>query len=192
MCTTVLRRTVCVQHGAELSLHAMKSQCKSFNYSAPKSVHWLANLIDSPSLGWLVSSARTVQPTQSALGTTDKASQALRSIDAPQFLQFSSFPRVHFTYSHQLRRYTEHLAFRWWLLWEGIMSDLLSPDPVNQSLRSCSEEFDTLEQEYQRLEDAQRNFNRSIIEMQRHQNECFKEIKHQKYRMKQIKDQLKR
>lgn len=72
------------------------------------------------------------------------------------------------------------------------MSDLLSPDPVNQSLRSCSEEFDTLEQEYQRLEDAQRNFNRSIIEMQRHQNECFKEIKHQKYRMKQIKDQLKR
>lgn len=65
-------------------------------------------------------------------------------------------------------------------------------DPKTASLRLQSEELDSLDQEYQRLEDAQRNFNRSIIEMQRHQNECFKEIKHQKYRIGQIREQLKR
>lgn len=72
------------------------------------------------------------------------------------------------------------------------MADTPSVDPKTASLKVQSEELDSLDQEYQRLEDAQRNFNRSIIEMQRHQNECFKEIKHQKYRINQIREQLKR
>ncbi|KAJ6216541.1 hypothetical protein RDWZM_007698 [Blomia tropicalis] len=61
-----------------------------------------------------------------------------------------------------------------------------------QTLRSCSDDIDLLDVEYQRLEEAQRNFQRSINEMQKHQNECFKEIKHQKYRLGQIKEQLKK
>lgn len=72
------------------------------------------------------------------------------------------------------------------------MADLSSVDSKTASLAAQSEELDSLDQEYQRLEDAQRNFNRSIIEMQRHQNECFKEIKHQKYRINQIRESLKR
>ena len=62
----------------------------------------------------------------------------------------------------------------------------------NLGLRACSDEIDSLELEFQRLDDASRNFNRALNDLQKYQNECFKEIKHQKYRLHQIKDQLKR
>lgn len=64
-------------------------------------------------------------------------------------------------------------------------------DSIDETVKLSTEELDVLDQEFVRLEDAQRNFNKCVNELQKHQNECFKELKHQKYRLSQIKDQLK-
>ena len=63
-------------------------------------------------------------------------------------------------------------------------------DADQLAFRALTEEYDQLEQEFSRLEDAHKNFNRTVAELEKYQNDCFKEIKHQKYRMAQIKSQL--
>lgn len=62
---------------------------------------------------------------------------------------------------------------------------------LDETIKLSTEELDLLDQEFTRLEDAQRNFTKSINELQKYQSDCFKEMKHQKYRLTQIKDQLK-
>lgn len=59
-------------------------------------------------------------------------------------------------------------------------------------LKSSADELDVLDSEFQRLDYANRAYFKSLNEMLKNQNDCFKEIKHQKYRLSQINDQLKR
>lgn len=63
---------------------------------------------------------------------------------------------------------------------------------LQSSLKTCSDELDVLDTEFQLLDAANRNFCKTLNEMQKYQNECFKELKHQKYRISQIKDMLKK
>ena len=59
-------------------------------------------------------------------------------------------------------------------------------------LKTSSDDLDLLDSEFQRLDYANRAYFKSLNEMLKNQNDCFKEIKHQKYRLSQINDQLKR
>lgn len=70
--------------------------------------------------------------------------------------------------------------------------DFVAQKDSNNPLQSVSDELDVLDQEFQRLEEAHRNYNKSLNDLQKYQNECLKEVKHQKYRLKQIRDGLKR
>lgn len=63
---------------------------------------------------------------------------------------------------------------------------------LNETIQSSIEDLDLLDSEFTRLDYASKSFNKSLNEMQKSQTECFKEIKHQKYRMSQIMEPLKR
>lgn len=63
---------------------------------------------------------------------------------------------------------------------------------LEEILKSTAEELDVLDSEFTRLDYSSRAFYKSLNEMLKNQQDCFKEIKHQKYRLSQIKEQLKR